>query len=62
MVNGIMGYSTYYNNNESLLRGVASANEAQSVAKASIPVKATTNTAENTASNYGGFSNYKRRL
>ena len=56
MVNGIMGYSTYYNNNESLLRGVASANEAKAVTKAQVPVKATTNTAENTASNYGGFS------
>ena len=56
MVNGIMGYSTYYNNNESLLRGVASASEAKAVAVAQIPVKATTNTAENTASNYGGFS------
>lgn len=56
MVNGVMGYSTYYNNNESLLRGVASANEAKAVAQAQIPVKATTNTYENTASNYGGFS------
>ena len=51
-----MGYSTYYNNNESLLRGVASANEAKAVAQTQVPVKATTNTSENTASNYGGFS------
>ena len=56
MVNGVMGYSTYYNNNESLLRGVASANEAKAVAQTQVPVKATTNTSENTASNYGGFS------
>lgn len=56
MVNGIMGYSTYYNNNESLLRGVESINEAKAVAKAQVPVKSTTNTAENTAANYGGFS------
>jgi hypothetical protein len=56
MVNGVMGYSTYYNNNESLLRGVESVNEAKAVAKAQVPVKATTNTAENTAANYGGFS------
>lgn len=56
MVNGIMGYQTYYNNNESLLRGVESINEAKEVAKAQVPVKATTNTAENTAANYGGFS------
>ncbi len=57
MVNGVMGYSTYYNNNESLLRGVESVNEAaKAVAKAQVPVKATTNTAENTAANYGGFN------
>ena len=56
MVNGVMGYQTYYNNNESLLRGVESVNEAKAVAKAQVPVKATTNTAENTAANYGGFS------
>lgn len=56
MVNGVMGYSTYYNNNESLLRGVESVNEAKAVAKAQVSVKATTNTAENTAANYGGFS------
>ena len=40
MVNGVMGYSTYYNNNESLLRGVEASNEAEQVARASIPVKA----------------------
>ena len=56
MVNGVMGYQTYYNNNESLLRGVESVNEAKAVAKVQVPVKATTNTAENTAANYGGFS------
>lgn len=56
MVNGIMGYSTYYNNNESLLRGVELVNEAKAVAKAQALVKATTNTAENTAANYSGFS------
>ena len=56
MVNGVMGYSTYYNNNESLLRGVESVNEAKAVAKAQVPVKATTNASENTAANYSGFS------
>ena len=56
MVNGVMGYQTYYNNNESLLRGVESVNEAKAVAKAQVPVKATTNASENTAANYSGFS------
>ena len=56
MINGVLGYSTYYNNNESLLRGVEASNEAEQVVRASIPVKAATNTAQSNASNYGGFS------
>ena len=56
MVNGVLGYSTYYNNNESLLRGVAASQEAEAVARASISLKAPANTAQSNASNYGGFS------
>ena len=56
MLNGVLGYSTYYNNNESYLRGVAAATEAEAVARAAIPVKSATEAANTSASNYGGFS------
>jgi ribosomal protein L32 len=56
MLNGVLGYSTYYNNNESYLRGVATATEAEAVARAAIPVKSATEAANTSASNYGGFS------
>lgn len=56
MVNGVLGYSTYYNNNESLIRGVDMANEAEKVTRNAIPVKQATDTAQSNASNYGGFS------
>ena len=56
MLNGVLGYSTYYNNNESYLRGVAAATEAEAVARAAIPVKSATEVANTSASNYGGFS------
>ena len=56
MVNGILGYSTYYNNNESLIRGVDMANEAEKVTRNAIPVKQASDTAQSNASNYGGFS------
>ena len=56
MLNGVLGYSTYYNNNESYLRGVAATTEAEAVARAAIPVKSATEAANTSASNYGGFS------
>ena len=56
MLNGVLGYSTYYNNNESYLRGVAAATEAEAVARAAIPVKSAAEAAHTSASNYGGFS------
>ncbi|MBO5858095.1 MAG: hypothetical protein J6Q87_07570 [Clostridia bacterium] len=56
MVNGILGYSTYYNNNESLIRGVNMANEAAKVTRNAIPVKQASDTAQSNATNYGGFS------
>lgn len=56
MVNGVLGYSTYYNNNESLIRGVNMVNEAAEVTRNAIPVKQATDTAQSNASNYGGFS------
>ncbi len=56
MLNGVLGYSTYYNNNESYLRGVSAATEAEAVARAAIPVKSAAETAHASASNYGGFS------
>ncbi len=56
MVNGILGYSTYYNNNESLIRGVDMANEAEKVTRNAIPVKQASDTAQSNAANYGGFS------
>lgn len=56
MLNGVLGYSTYYNNNESYLRGVTAATEAEAVARAAIPVKSATEAANTSASNYGGFS------
>jgi hypothetical protein len=56
MVNGILGYSTYYNNNESLIRGVNMANEAEKVTRNAIPVNKPTDTAQSNATNYGGFS------
>lgn len=56
MLNGILGYSTYYNNNESYLRGVAAATEAEAVARAAVPVKSAAEAAHTSASNYGGFS------
>ncbi len=56
MINGIFGYSTYYNNNESYLRGVNATQEAEQVARASISVQALNNDATANASNYGGFS------
>lgn len=56
MVNGILGYSTYYNNNESLIRGVDMANEAAKVTRNAIPVNKTSDTAQSNAANYGGFS------
>lgn len=56
MVNGILGYSTYYNNNESLIRGVNMANEAEKVTRDAIPVKQASDTAQSNATNYGGFS------
>ena len=56
MVNSVLGYSTYYNNNESLIRGVNMVNEAAEVTRNAIPVKQATDTAQSNASNYGGFS------
>ena len=56
MVNGILGYSTYYNNNASLIRGADMANEAEKVTRNAIPVKQTSDTAQSNAANYGGFS------
>ena len=56
MVNGVLGYLTYYNNNESLIRGVNMVNEAAEVTRNAIPVKQATDTAQSNASNYGGFS------
>lgn len=56
MINGVLGYSTYYNNNESYLRGVAAATEAEAVTRAAIPVKSATEAANANASNYGGFA------
>lgn len=56
MVNGILGYSTYYNNNASLIRGADMANEAEKVTRDAIPVKQATDTAQSNAANYGGFS------
>ncbi len=56
MVNGILGYSTYYNNNESLIRGVNMANEEAKVTRNAIPVKQASDTAQSNATNYGGFS------
>lgn len=56
MINGIFGYSTYYNNNESYIRGANAAHEAEQVARASIPVQSTANDATSNAANYGGFS------
>lgn len=56
MVNGILGYSTYYNNNESLIRGVDMAKEAAKVTHNAIPVKQASDTAQSNAANYGGFS------
>lgn len=56
MINGVLGYTTYYNNNESYLRGVNAAQEAEQVARESIPVQALNNDATTNASNYGGFS------
>lgn len=56
MVNGILGYSNYYNNNESLIRGVNMVNEAEKIAQNAIPVKQAASAAQNNASNYGGFS------
>ena len=56
MVNGILGYSNYYNNNASLIRGADMANEAEKVTHNAIPVKQASDTAQSNASNYGGFS------
>ncbi len=56
MVNGILGYSNYYNNNASLIRGADMANEAEKVTRNAIPVKQASDTAQSNASNYGGFS------
>ena len=56
MVNGVLGYSTYYNNNESLIRGVNIVEAAEQASRASVPVKAPADTASSNASNYGGFS------
>lgn len=56
MVNGILGYSTYYNNNESLIRGADMAKEAEKVTRNAIPVKQASDTAQSNAANYGGFS------
>ncbi len=56
MVNGILGYSNYYNNNASLIRGVDMANEAEKVTRNAIPVKQASDTAQSNAANYGGFS------
>ena len=56
MVNGVLGYSNYYNNNESLIRGVDMASEVEKVTHNAIPVKQATDTAQSNASNYGGFS------
>lgn len=56
MVNGILGYSNYYNNNASLIRGADMANEAEKVTRNAIPVKQASDTAQSNAANYGGFS------
>ena len=56
MVNGILGYSNYYNNNASLIRGADMANEAEKVTRNEVPVKQPSDTAQSNASNYGGFS------
>ena len=56
MVNGILGYSNYYNNNASLIRGADMANEAEEVTRNAVPVKQPSDTAQSNASNYGGFS------
>ncbi len=56
MVNGILGYSTYYNNNESLIRGADMAKEAEKVTRNAIPVKQASDTAQSNVANYGGFS------
>lgn len=56
MVNGILGYSNYYNNNASLIRGADMANEAEKVTRNAVSVKQPSDTAQSNASNYGGFS------
>ena len=56
MVNGILGYSNYYNNNASLIRGADMANESEKITRNAVPVKQPSDTAQSNASNYGGFS------
>ena len=59
MINGIFGYSTYYNNNESYLRGVEASLNAEKTARASIPVQPVASREQSNAHNtsYGaGFS------
>lgn len=56
MVNCILGYSNYYNNNASLIRGADMANEAEKVTRNAVSVKQPSDTAQSNASNYGGFS------
>ncbi|MBR2875582.1 MAG: hypothetical protein IKC01_00415 [Clostridia bacterium] len=56
MINGVLGYSVYYNNNESYLRGVSASQEAKAASQASIPVQAVADTVAQNSSQNSTFS------